>query len=55
VKSDILEHIVNTVFKGNRSSLVLQALGNHQVSDEELDAIKNLIEEMEGRNDRNVS
>ncbi len=55
VKSDILEHIVNTVFKGNRSSLVLQALGNHRVSNEELDAIRNLIEEMEGRNGRNVS
>ncbi len=30
VQSTILDHILKTVFKGNRSNLVVQALGNHQ-------------------------
>ena len=54
VKSDILEHIVTTVFKGNRSSMVMQALGNHRVSREELDKIKNLIDKMEEEDGRVV-
>ena len=47
VKSNILDHVLKTVFKGSRSSLVVQALGDHQVSVEELDEIKKAIEEME--------
>lgn len=51
VQSSILDHIVRTVFKGNRSSLVMQALGNHPVSQEELKEIRNLIEKMEDKDD----
>jgi BlaI family penicillinase repressor len=47
VKSSILNHVLNTVFKGSRSSLVVQALGNHQVSDEEMEEIKKAIKAME--------
>jgi len=47
VKSSILDHVLMTVFKGSRSSLVVQALGNHKVSEEELDEIKKAIKAME--------
>jgi predicted transcriptional regulator len=41
--------MIRTLFSGNSSQLVLQALGNHQPSDEELSTIKNLIERLEGK------
>lgn len=47
VQSTILDHILRTVFNGNRSSLILQALGNHSVSKEEMDEIRALIEKLE--------
>jgi predicted transcriptional regulator len=51
VKSSILDHVLNTVFQGNRSSLIVQALGNRSVSAEELVEIKRVIEEMEENKD----
>jgi predicted transcriptional regulator len=47
VKSTILDHVLRTVFNGNRSSLIVQALGNKRVTAKELDEIKRAIEEME--------
>jgi predicted transcriptional regulator len=47
VKSTILDHVLKTVFNGNRSSLIVQALGNKRVTVKELNEIKRLIEEME--------
>ena len=47
VQSSVLDHVVKTVFRGNRSSLILQALGTHTSSSEELDEIKALIKKME--------
>jgi len=49
VQSTILDHILKTVFKGNRSRLVMQALGNHVTSDEELEEIRTLIEQMKAK------
>lgn len=49
VKSSILDHVLKTVFKGNRSSLIVQALGNKRVTAKELDDIKRVIEEMEAK------
>ncbi len=49
VQSSVLDHVIKTVFRGNRSSLILQALGNHTTSSEELDEIKALIKKMEGQ------
>ena len=49
VQSSVLDHVIKTVFRGNRSSLILQALGNHSSSSEELDEIKALIKKMEGQ------
>ncbi|MGW8317022.1 MAG: BlaI/MecI/CopY family transcriptional regulator [Bacteroidales bacterium] len=51
VQSSVVDHILKTVFKGSRSNLVLQALGNHAVSDRELEEIKLLIDKMEEQSD----
>ena len=44
---DLLGKFVNNVFGGSAMSLVMQALGDHNASKEELDQIKALIEKME--------
>ena len=43
----LLEKFVDATFRGSAMKLVMQALGNHQASREELDEIKALIERME--------
>lgn len=47
VQSTMLDHVLKTAFKGNRSSLVLQALGKHYASSEEISEIKSLIKKLE--------
>ena len=47
VQSTMLDHVLKTVFKGNRSNLVLQALGSHDASPEEISEIKSLIKKLE--------
>ena len=44
----MLDRILETAFGGSASKLVLQALGSHKTSDEELREIKDLIEKLEG-------
>jgi len=44
-----LDKIISTVFKGSTSELVIQALGNHRASKDEIDAIKNYLQQFEGR------
>jgi len=39
-----LDKIISTVFKGSTSELVIQALGNHRASKDEIDAIKSYLE-----------
>jgi predicted transcriptional regulator len=39
-----LDKIISTVFKGSTSDLVIQALGHHRASKDEIDAIKNYLE-----------
>lgn len=43
----LLDKFVDTTFRGSAMQLVLQALGNHDVSQEELEAVKALIREKE--------
>jgi BlaI family penicillinase repressor len=43
----LLKRFVETLFRGSASQLVMQALGNHEASAEELDEIKSLIEKIE--------
>ena len=51
VQSSVVDHVLHTVFKGNRSRLVLQALGNHDPSPEEITEIKAWIKKMEEEED----
>jgi len=47
VQSTMLDHVLKTVFKGNRSRLLLQALGDSDASPEEISEIKSLIQKLE--------
>jgi BlaI family transcriptional regulator, penicillinase repressor len=44
----MLDRLLEIAFEGSASKLVLQALGNHKTSDEELQEIKELIHKLEG-------
>ena len=44
-----ISKMIKTLFSGNSAQLVMQALGNHQSSQEELAEIKSLIESIEKR------
>ncbi len=43
----LLDRLLETAFSGSASKLVLQALGNHRTSGEELQEIKDLIKKLE--------
>jgi predicted transcriptional regulator len=47
VQQSLLGRFIDATFKGNATALVMQALGNHDASSEELAQIKALIEKME--------
>jgi len=47
LQGNILDHVLHTVFMGDRSRLVLQALGNHEITSEELEELKTLIQKIE--------
>ena len=42
-----LDKILSTVFKGSTSDLVIQALGNRRASKDEIDAIRNYLDQFE--------
>jgi predicted transcriptional regulator len=46
-KTDLLTSFISSTFKGSAKSLVLQALGNNETSQEDLDEIKKLISSIE--------
>ncbi|HVI47347.1 MAG TPA: BlaI/MecI/CopY family transcriptional regulator [Chitinophaga sp.] len=46
-QEQLLNKMIDTVFGGSASRLVLQALGNHRSSNEELDKIREYLAEME--------
>lgn len=46
-KSKLLDGFLKKTFAGSAMKMVMQALGNHNPSKEELDEIKNLIREIE--------
>ncbi|MDX1941319.1 MAG: BlaI/MecI/CopY family transcriptional regulator [Saprospiraceae bacterium] len=46
-QQQLLQRFVDATFRGSAMKLVMQALGNQQVSAEELDEIKALIEKLE--------
>ena len=49
-KSKLLDGFLEATFQGSASKLVMQALGNHKTSPEELEKIKTLIKEIEKSN-----
>lgn len=48
VQNTLLNKLVESAFSGSASQLVMQALGQGKASKEELEAIKKLINELEG-------
>ena len=46
-QQNALDKIISTVFKGSTADLVIQALGNHRASKDEIDAIKSYLERFE--------
>lgn len=46
-QQQLLQKFVDATFRGSAMKLVMQALGNHQTSPEELEEIKALIEKLE--------
>lgn len=49
-KGKLLDGFLESTFQGSASKLVMQALGNHKTSPEELEKIKTLIKEIEQSN-----
>ena len=47
VQSQLLTRFVDATYRGSASRLVMQLLGNHKASQQELDEIKKLIEQLE--------
>ena len=48
-EKQMLSKIIKDVFDGSAARLVMQALGNHQASDAELEKIKQLLNELENK------
>ena len=49
-QGQLVKRMIDNVFNGSASQLVMQALGNHKTNTEELQEIKKYLEEMEKRN-----
>ena len=54
VQTNIVDHVIKTAFRGNASNLVLQALGRHRATAEEIDEIKAMIDKIEKDQDGDV-
>jgi BlaI family penicillinase repressor len=44
----LLDRFLETAFRGSALELVMQALGNHKASSEEISQIRDLLDQMEG-------
>lgn len=49
-KNNLLDGFLRKTFSGSAMKMVMQALGNHNPSHDELEEIKNLINEIENKN-----
>ncbi|TSJ43136.1 BlaI/MecI/CopY family transcriptional regulator [Mucilaginibacter corticis] len=49
-QNSALDKIRDTVFKGSTADLVIQALGQHRASSDEIDAIKKYLQQFESKN-----
>lgn len=51
-KGFLLEKFVDAMYKGSSSSLMMQLLGNKKTSKEEIDEIRNMLDQLEDNNQR---
>jgi BlaI family transcriptional regulator, penicillinase repressor len=49
-QGQLVQRMIDNVFNGSASQLVMQALGNHNTNSEELDEIRKYLEEIERKN-----
>jgi len=49
-QQNLLNEFLDATYRGSASKLVMQALGNHKASDEELQMIKKFIKDLESNN-----
>lgn len=49
VKSSLLKKFMNSAFEGSASAMIMQALGNESMTEDELDQIKTLIDQLENK------
>ncbi len=54
VQKLVLDQLIHTLFGGSSSSLVMQALGHHKASPEEIKAIKAYLQDMEGESEKAI-
>ena len=47
-QKQIVKKLLDTTFSGSAAQLVMQALGNHKTSEEELEQIRKFLDNMEG-------
>ena len=52
-QQQLLNKMIDTVFGGSASQLVMQALGQHKSSEEELDKIRQYLSDMEKQQKKN--
>ena len=45
----LIDKLLTSAFGGSASKMIIETLGNHQTSQEELDKIKELISELESK------
>ena len=51
-QNQIISKMVNSVFNGNTMQMVMQALGNHKADTEELNAIREYLDQLESDNNK---
>jgi BlaI family transcriptional regulator, penicillinase repressor len=49
VQKNLLEKFLDATFKGSAMKMVMQTLGNHQTSQDELDEIRKFLDEIENK------
>ena len=49
-QGQLLKRMIDNVFNGSASQLVMQALGNHKTNSKELEEIKKYLDEIEKKN-----
>lgn len=47
IQNRLIDKILNTAFKGSASNLIMQTLGNHSTTKDELEEIRQMIEELD--------